>query len=151
MALTHPVFPNSKDSVYVTDRTDRRVALHGKLRTGAWLGELPGESRLYGGVGGQDIFPKPPPFLLWPLQNGQCWFLTNQDSDVTCPGSAIHYPQDIDQGSLSKSLSPKRWVETVAAGFTWMAHCLPPQLHLAPRSSQGVWADHAVSVPGEPL
>ena len=99
--------------------------------------------------GGQDFFPKPRPFLLWPLQNGQCWFLVPPGLRRHRPGSAIHYPQDIGPGRLSKFPVSPGDVETVAVGFTWVAHCLPPQLHLAPREqSGGLGVITAVSVPG---
>lgn len=76
-------------------------------------------------------------------------FSSHQDSDVTCPGSAIHYPQDIGPGRLSKFPVSPGDVETVAVGFTWVAHCLPPQLHLAPREqSGGLGVITAVSVLG---
>jgi len=76
-------------------------------------------------------------------------FSSHQDSDVTCPGSAIHYPQDTGPGCLSKFPVSPCDVETVAAGITWVAHCLPPQLHLAPREqSGGLDVIAAVSAPG---
>ena len=98
--------------------------------------------------GSQDFVPKSRPFLLWPLQNGQCWFLVP-------PGLRRHLSwlchslQDTGPGRLSKVPVSPCDVETAVAGITWVAHCLPPQLHLAPREkSGGLDVIAAVSAPG---
>lgn len=143
MALTHPLCFELLKIGVMTDQTIRgrgwgMPPLHGKLRQ-LKLGELSGEMGLYGGVGGQDIFPKPRPFLLWPLQNGQCWF--RQTRTQTSPVLALPFitHRTLTRVSLQVSCLPKRCRDS-GCGLH-MDGSLPPSCTWLPGSSQGLWAD----------